>query len=248
LDIQTAHNASIVTTEMLEKLPAPVQRYMAFSGVVGKPWIESVYLKQTGRFRQGLERPWMLLTAKEFYTTKPPTLVWNARFKVAGLPLLRARDSYEAGLGHMYGKLAGLFTVFDMRGKKLDQATMIRFLNEMMWFPTAFLGENISWEEVDDHSAEVTFSDGGKSVSGRMYFDDAGRLTNFTAMRYREIDGDFSLDPWSTPMSSYGIRAGLNLPIRGQAVWNLPSGDLPYAELEITEVAYNIPIDQAAGR
>jgi hypothetical protein len=34
-------------------------------------------------------------------------------------------------------------------------------------------------------------------------------------------------------------RAGLKLPIRGQAVWNLESGDLPYVDLEITEVEYN---------
>lgn len=238
----------IVTKKMLEKLPAPVRRYMDYTGVVGKPWIESVYLKQSGRFRQGLERPWMPLAAEEFYTTDPPSLVWNARFKIAGLPLLRARDSYESGQGHMYGKLAGLFTVFDMRGDKLDQATMIRYLNEMMWFPTAFLGENVTWGEVDDGSAEVTFSDGGKSVSGRMVFDDDGRLTNFTAMRYREIEGDFSLDPWSTPITGYGTLAGLNLPTRGQAVWHLPSGDLPYAELEIAEVEYNTPLSQGAGR
>lgn len=236
---QSAKSSHIITAEMLGKLPAPVRRYLDHTGVVGRPWIESVYLKQVGRFRQALDRPWMPLTAEEFYTTDPPSLVWKARFKIAGMPLLRARDSYEAGHGHMYGKLAGLFTVFDMRGEKLDQATMIRYLNEMMWFPTAFLGENIAWQEVDDHSAEVTFTDGGKSVSGRVHFDDAGRLTNFTAMRYREVDGDFSLDPWSTPITGYGKRTGLNLPIRGQAVWNLPSGDLPYAELEIAEVEYN---------
>jgi hypothetical protein len=158
---------------------------------------------------------------------------------VAGLPLLRARDRYAGGQGHMFGKLAGLITVFDARGDELDQATMIRYLNEIMWFPTAFLGENITWQAVDDQSAEVTFTDGGKSVSGRMFFDQVGRLTNFTALRYREMEGQYSLDPWSTPMTGYGVLAGLNLPLRGQAVWNLPEGDLVYADLEVTEVAYN---------
>ena len=224
---------------MLEKLPDAVQRYLAYTGVVGYPWIDTVRLKQEGKFRQGLDRPWMPVTAEETYTTNPPSLIWNARFKIAGLPLLRAKDRYENGHGHMFGKLAGLFTVFDVRGEELDQGTMLRYLNEIIWFPTAFLGENISWEEVDDHSARVTFNDWDKSVSATMFFDDIGRLTNFTTMRYREIDGDFSLDPWSTPITSYGELAGLNLPVRGQAIWNLPSGDLPYADLEITEVEYN---------
>lgn len=235
----TDKDPAIVTSDMLEGLPDPVQRYLTYTGVVGYPWIDTVQLKQTGKFRQGADRPWMPLVAEEFYTVDPPSLLWNARFKVAGLPILRARDRYESGHGHMFGKLGGLFTVFDVRGDELDQATMIRYLNEIMWFPTAFLGENINWEEVDENSAQVTFSDHGKSVSGRMIFDDAGHLTNFTTMRYREIDGEFSLDPWSTPILDYGERAGLKLPIRGKAVWNLGSGDLPYADLEITEVRYN---------
>jgi hypothetical protein len=228
-----------VTAKMLQNLPEPVQRYMIYTGLVGMPWVDTAHLKYTGRFRLGLDRPWMPMTAEQWYTTNPPSFVWNARFKIASLPLLRARDKYDAGRGHMYGKIAGLFTVFDIRGEKLDQGTMVRYLSEMIWFPSAFLGDNILWKSVDDRSAEVIFSDCGKSVSGYVFFDEVGRLTNFTAERYREIEGDFSLDPWSTPITRYGEHAGLNLPDAGQAVWNLPSGDLVYADLEITEIKYN---------
>ena len=230
----------IITADMLLQLPQIVQKYLTYTGIVGYPWVDTVQLKQVGKFRQGSDRPWMSLTAEETYTTDPPSLLWNARFKVAGLPILRAQDRYVAGQGHMFGKLAGLITVFDVRGEKLVQATMIRYLNEIMWFPTAFLGDNIEWSELDEHSAQVTFTDHGKSVSAKMFFDTQGRLTNFTALRYREIEGEFSLDPWSTPISSYKKLAGLNLPVRGQAVWNLPSGEMPYADLEITEVKYNL--------
>jgi hypothetical protein len=232
----------LVTEELLHHLPEPVQRYMAYTGVVGVPWIRTVRLTQRGKFRQGLDRPWMSMTADQWYTTYPPSLVWKARFKIAGIPLLSARDQYQSGQGHMFGKLAGLFTVFDIHdSEELNQGTMMRYLSEMIWFPTAFLGENISWEAVDENSARVTFHDCGKSVSALMHFDDQGRLTNFTAQRFREIGGDFSLDPWSTPITGYGMRADLNLPVRGLAVWNLPEGDLTYADLEIEEIAYNSP-------
>lgn len=233
------NNQRIISENMLEDLPAAVRRYLHYTGVVGKPWIETAKLKQKGTFRMGNDRPWMPVTAEEFYTIDPPSLVWNARFKLYGLPLLRAKDRYEAGQGHMYGKLAGLITVFDARGEELNQATMIRYLNEIMWFPTAFLGNRISWEEIDDQSARVTFTDGGKSVSAEMYFDGDGRLTDFKTMRYREKDGSFSLDPWSTPILEYGMRAGLRIPVRGKAVWHLESGDLDYADLTITDVVYN---------
>lgn len=236
----------LVSAAMLDQLPEPVQRYLHYTGLVGKPWAEAAYLKQAGRFRLGADRPWMPMTAQEWYTVSPPSLLWKARFKMAGLPLVSARDRYEAGQGHMFGKVAGLYTVFDARGPELNQATMIRYLNEIMWFPSAFLGEYITWQSVDDRSADAIFTDGDKSVSGRWFFDDEGRITNFTTKRYREVDGDYSLDDWSTPITGYGVLAGLNLPTQGQAVWHLPDGDLIYAELTITEVEYNTP--RAAAR
>jgi len=229
----------IVSESMLTDLPVPVQRYMSFTGVLGKPWIESVVLKYVGKFRQGLDRPWMPMIVKQIYTISPPSFIWDARFKFMGLPLLRARDEYRSGRGRMYAKLAGIITVFDVKGEKLDQGTMIRYLSEMIWFPIAFLGENIIWQAVDSQSADVHFNDAGKSVSGRLFIDDDGRPTNFTAMRYREIDGDFSLDAWSTPITGYGMYAGLNLPSKGQAVWHLQSGDLMYADLEVEEIEFN---------
>ncbi|MDX1436493.1 MAG: DUF6544 family protein [Anaerolineales bacterium] len=232
----------IVTEDMLANLPEPVQRYMHFSGVIGRPWIEAVVLEQEGGFRQGADRSWMPMTARQTYTVDPPSFVWEARFKIAGLPLLRARDEYRHGRGHMSARLAGLYNVLDVRGEKLDQGAMLRYLSEMIWFPVAFLGDNITWQAVDDSSADVRLEDAGKSVTGRMHFDSQGRPTNFTAMRYREVDGDFSLDPWSTPMTGYGRLGGLNLPVEARAVWNLPGGDLEYVNLRITKIEYNAPI------
>ncbi len=64
----------------------------------------------------------------------------------------------------MFGKMAGLFTLFDVRGEELDQGAMLRYLSEMIWFPIAFLGDNITWQEIDERSAQVTFHDSGTSV------------------------------------------------------------------------------------
>ncbi len=233
----------LVTADMLQHLPEPVQRYMNYTGVVGKPWINTVRIKYSGQFRMAADKPWLPIRAEQFYTTNPPGFVWNAQLKMAGLWLMRGHDTYKAGHGHMFGKLAGFFTIFDARGEEMDQGSMLRYLNEMTWFPIALLGDNITWQAVDDHAADVTFTDCGKRVTARLIFDDAGRLTNFITQRYRENKGKFSLDTWTTPMTEYGLLGGLNLPIRGQAVWKLPSGDLPYADLKLTEVEYNGPIE-----
>jgi len=138
--------------------------------------------------------------------------------------------------------VTGLFTIFDVRGEELDQSAMMRYLNETTWFPIALLSDNMKWQGVDDHSADVTFFYCGKSVTARLFFGADGRLINFSAMRYRENKGKFSLDRWETPMTEWGALGGLNLPIGGQAVWKLPSGDLPYVNVKLIEVEYNRPI------
>jgi len=224
---------------MLSELPASVKKYLSYSGVVGKSWIETVRLIQQGKIRQRVGQPWMKFKAEETYTTSPPGFQWKAKFQIAGIPLLKVEDKFEMGKGRMLGRFAGLKTIFDEQGEKIDQASMMRYLNEMMWFPTAFLSRNMSWKELDDKTAQVTFSDGDKEVEAQLHFDHEGRMKNFTAMRFRENDGEYTLDQWSTPITSYGEYEGLNLPNKGLAVWHLSDGDFPYIEIEIKEIKYN---------
>lgn len=234
----------IVTADMLADLPAPVQRYLTYSGVVGKPMAQTVRLKQTGRIRADTASPWMPLVAEEYYRVNPPAFMWNATANVNGLPIMRVRDSYVSGKGNMRITAAGLITIADMTGPEMDQGSLMRYLNETMWFPSAFLDEAVTWQPIDDNSAQVTLTDGDLTVSATLFFDDEGKVTNFLADRYHDNgDGTSTLMPWSTPITDYRTYAsGLRLPSRGAGVWHLPSGeDLTYVELEIHEVEENQP-------
>ncbi len=233
---------TLITDALLDELPAPVQRYLRWTGLVGQSWLDSARVSQEGRFRMSAERDWMPMTAEQTFTTDPPGFEWNARFTMFGLPLLSAQDRYSQGQGHMYGKLAGLFTVFDDRTEQLTLGAMTRYLSELIWLPAAFLQDAITWEAIDDRSATVCFSDAGRTVSGTMHIDEDGRPVAFTAERYREVNGEYELTPWSTPCLAYGKLGGLNLPVRGQAIWHLPDGDLPYVDVIITDVVYH-PVD-----
>jgi hypothetical protein len=177
----------IVTEKMLQKLPDPVKRYLAYTGVVGKPIVQTVRLKQVGKIRKDATQPWMNFESKQYYCVSPPGFVWVAYMKIFGLPLMRVRDYYMEGKGNILVKALSLFTVADSGGEKMDQGAMMRYLNEMMWFPSAFLGKNISFESIDPSSAKVTLRDMGKSATATMYFDNEGKLTNFIAPRYRDM-------------------------------------------------------------
>lgn len=230
-------DSPVITADMLADLPAPIQRHLTYAGVAGKPMVHSVRLKQAGQFRTGVDQAWMDYTAEQYYTVDQPGFIWDATFTQFGVPFLKVRDRYAQGKGRILGKVGGLLTIADAQGDDLDQGAMLRYLNEMMWFPQAYLGDNISFAPLDDGSAQVIFTDHGKSVTATLYIDAEGKMTDFVAERYFEA-GD-AYYPWSTPISAYGEFNGLRLPVRGQGVWKLPDGDFAYIDLGIPQLEYN---------
>jgi len=66
-------------------------------------------------------------------------------------------------------------------------------------------------------------------------------MINFVAQRYFTVNGKYSLETWSTPISEYGEINGIRLQVKGEGVWKLSSGDFPYIRLEITDIQYNNP-------
>jgi hypothetical protein len=230
----------IVTEEMLQKLPDPVKRYLVYTGVVGKPIVQTVRLKQVGRIRKDANQTWMNFDAKQYYSVNSPSFVWIAYMRIFGLPIIRVRDLYMEGRGSILVKALSLFIIGNSEGRDMDQGAMMRYLNEMMWFPSAFFGKNISFEPIDANSAKVTLKDMGKSVTATIYFDEEGKLTNFIAPRYRDMGNNkFDLENWSTPIKEYGEFEGIKLPIKGAGVWNLKEGDLEYIDVTVTDLQYN---------
>jgi hypothetical protein len=234
-----AESTAVVTAALLDGLPPPIRRYLLYTGVVGAPMVRSVYLRQKGAMRQSTTQPWLPLDAEQHYTVQPPGFVWSGTLLLGPLPLARARDRYADGWGNMLIRAGGIYRIADATGAEMDQGALMRYLSEMIWFPTAFLGENVSFEAVDDKSARVTLTDHGRGVSGTLHVDEEGRLTNFEAKRYRMVGGGYELTTWSAPAWEYGELAGLRLPTRGLAVWKLAEGDLAYFDVTITELAYD---------
>jgi hypothetical protein len=179
----------------------------------------------------------MNIEAEEHYSTDPPAFVWKAAFPTRNLPVVLGRDAYLDGNGSILMKVLSLFAVADERGAELNDAALMRYLNEMMWFPAAFLGRNVTWTAIDETSAGVTLHDRGRSATATMFFDADGRPVNFRAKRFNTTTRQ--LETWETPISAYGAFEGLNLPSKGQAVWKLAGGEFAYVELEILTVSYD---------
>jgi hypothetical protein len=175
--------------------------------------------------RPGPGQPWMPLEAEDHYSVRPPGFVWAGTARLGPLAVARARDMYAEGHGRMLVRVASLWPVADASGGQADQAAMMRYLSEMMWFPAAFLAGNISFEAVDDTSALVTLTDRGRTATATLFFDAQGRLTGFVAKRYRAAD---SSDPetWSTRSPATASSKGSSCPHAARRSTSCPVGTL----------------------
>jgi hypothetical protein len=220
----------------IARLPEPVQKYMRYTKMVGKDKIHTVRLKQIGKIRMKQDAKWMPFEAEQYYTTDNPAFIWKANVKFAPLLWISGRDSFVNGKGNMLIKILSLIKVVDGAGPELDQGALCRYLNEMMWFPDAYLNSYIKWEPVDANSAKATMTVNGITASALLMFDSEGKLVDFIAERYMET----TKETWSTPVSGFREYSGIRLPAKGRAVWKLKSGNFCYIELELVDIEYNI--------
>lgn len=229
----TASGATVTTAE-LDGLPAPVRRYLDWCGIEGQRIPTTVSIRQTGRLRSGNEKRWLPFAAEEDYTTNPPTFSWRAKVSLAGVPVIRALDSYVDGQGRMTVHLARVISLVDLHGVGMAPAALLRYLNEMVWFPAAFVLPNISWEAIDELSARVSITDAGLTATGTILFAPDGRPIEFSAPRHRHVGGGrLVLQEWATPYTEYGTMDGVRIPTAGWAEFRSGTEVSSYIELAL---------------
>jgi hypothetical protein len=231
----------ILTEADIAHLPEPVQRWLRYSNVLDREYPRTVRLRQEGEIRLAPDAAWMPFSAEQYYTTEPPSFIWKIDTRMMGVLPISGRDAYIDGHGNMKIMLASLIPVVDETGEHMDQGTLVRYLNEIMWFPAGAVSPYIEWEEVDPNSAKATMTYGDMTVEATFYFDDEGRPVNMMAPRYQDAgNGEFKWLPWWTPINEYGEFDGVRMGISGYAYWEEDWGAFEYVRLRLTDVEYNV--------
>ncbi|MCF8011735.1 MAG: hypothetical protein K9L17_07030 [Clostridiales bacterium] len=232
----------IIQKADLEALPSCVKKWLKYSGLVGKEKIRTVRLKQKAsmRLKKGLR--WMPTVAEQYFTADQPGFIWKAKIKAAPLFHIMGRDKYYEGKGNMLIKILSLVTVANSKGKEIDQGTMLRYLAETVWFPSAALSSYITWEEIDAKSARATMSYGGITASGIFTFNKKGEVINFTAERYGEFNGQFKKRTWLVCVNDYKEFNGIKVPAKAEVTWRLDTGDFNWYKLKVTDIDHNKPV------
>lgn len=233
------HHGKIITKESLRELPPVIQKWLVRSNILGKPMIHTVHLTQKGMMRGKPEARWMYLTAEQFINADNPGFIWNAVIDTGFFMNIQGRDKYYQGSGNMLIKALYTIPVADSRGKEIDQGTLMRYLAEIVWFPTAALSGYIRWEYVSETSARVVIEHGGTAVSGVFSFDGNGDIKGFEGMRYRDFDDRYSLDKWSVAIKDHKEFDGIRIGNKSEVTWKLESGDFTWLTVEITDIKFN---------
>jgi hypothetical protein len=232
---------NIITRDMIRGLPAVVQKWLIRSHVPGKQAIGTVRLKQKGQMRTSPAGQWWPMAADQHFSVEKPGFIWVADVKAAPFIHLTGRDKYQDGKGHMLIKLLGLLPVVNSRGKEIDQGTLLRYLAEIVWFPSAALQDYITWEQVGSDAARATMSYGGVTASGLFRFSPEGDFLSFEARRYYDRKEGATLETWLVAVAENGYRefAGIRVPAKTSVTWKLDTGDFTWCKLEVTDITYN---------
>ncbi len=211
----------IVTKQSLQELPRIVQKWLIRSNVIGKPMAHSVYLKQKGMMRLKPDGNWLSMRAEQFINAQTPGFIWNAVIDSGFLIPIHGRDKYFHGHGNMLIKAMYSLPIADSTGDEIDQGVLMRFLAEIVWFPTAGLCDYIRWEYVSETSARAIIKYGSTTASGIFNFETDGDIKGFEGMRYRDSDNHYSLEKWSIAIKEYKEFNGLRIGHKSEVTWKL---------------------------
>lgn len=238
----TTDRDRVVTNDDLEGLPTPVRAYFTTVLEEGQPYVDTVRLEQRGKLRPGDgSSAWKPFAATQYVTAEPPGFVWDATVSLVPFVSVRVRDRFAAWSGAASVSLGGVVPLERADSRpELDEAALMRYLAEAVWYPTALLpAEGVEWDAIDDRTAKATIEHGDVAASLTVSFTDDNEIARVHADRYRRVDGGYELTPWSGYWRAYETRNGVRVPTVGDVVWHRPDGNMHAWHGRVTEIQYN---------
>jgi hypothetical protein len=244
-DTSVVREINYLEKDSIVNLPPIVQKWLQNSGVVGKPMISLIHLYQRGELKTSTSGDWMPFTAEQWFSATSPSFVWKTQVSLMGPVSFSGRDKLVEGHGSMLIKLGSVIPVVNAKDNpKLDQATLLRFMAEICWFPTAATEPYFKWEPAGDLAAKATIETKDLEVSGIFTFNENGELLSFEAERYMGTGDEARLEKWLVENKAYKRFHGIKIPSKSEVSWKLEEGDHTWLRLEITDIRYNEPIAQ----
>ena len=234
----TTISEDIIYEKDIAHLPIQIQKYLKYTGVIGKPKIKTVKAIFKGEMHEK-GKDWFGFTSEQYNFFEEPIRLFFMKANFKGLPT-HGYHRYKNGSASMLIKLLSLFPVVDIKEPELFKTETVTFFNDMCLFaPAALIDQRIEWQTLDDKSVKASYTNGKVTISAILYFNEKGQLINFVSEDRVDINSNKKI-PFSTPITKYGILNGYNLPIAADAVWHFPEGNFVYGKFYLQDVQYNV--------
>jgi hypothetical protein len=183
--------SEILTLKDIKYLPQPVQKYLIHVGVVGQEKVHSFRAIADGDIKMNRDSHWNKIKIEQHnFTGSKLVRLFYLRMNIFGIPLY-ALHSYTDKGAFMLGKLAGLFTVINLKGNVMRISDTITLLNDMCLFaPATLIDERIFWEQIDENTVNAIFMTEYCTVTATLYFNEKNELIKFTSEDRYYDNGD----------------------------------------------------------
>jgi hypothetical protein len=139
----------------------------------------------------------------------------------------------------------GMITVADGSGAEFDLGELTTYVNDaLLLAPSMLLIPAVTWRAVDDHSFDISMSDGTITATSRVYVDEQGRMVDFsTTDRWAALPGGLTRARWTTPIDGWMDHEGRWIPTGGRAIWHFDTGEFEYVRGRFVpeSVEFNVP-------
>lgn len=229
----------ILTEADLGNLPAPVQRYIRFSGALGRPRVRNMRVVFEGQMREK-GKDFFPFVAEQYNFFDEPARLFFMKAKMMRLQV-PGYHHYENRKASMDIRLFGLIPVTQQSGPAMDTTETVTLFNDMcLLAPATLIDPRISWEAVDDSTAIARFTNGNISISAHLYFHADGSLKDFRSEDRMAVKEGKKF-PFTTPVHRYmALPDGRKVIAEGDAVWHYPEGAFTYGRFRLKEIRYNL--------
>jgi hypothetical protein len=241
LDRTKTQKREILTAADIQHLPAIVQKYLYYTGTIGKEKVLNFRAEFKGGIRSNSTEDFMPLKSVQYNFTDVPTRLFYIVARKKGIPA-KGIHLYIDQKAIMVIKILGLFKVADARGEEMNQGETVTLFNDMCFMaPASLTDRNIEWKEIDNKTIGAKFTNGNITISATLFFGEEGELVNFISNdRFETKDGKKYFNfPWITPVTGYTNIKGYRLPSGAKLIYKHPDEDFCYGEFNLVDIEYN---------
>lgn len=229
---------SLLTEDDIAALPDAVQKYIRYSGFIGKLKVSSFKINFQGTIRKNETSEWMPFISEQYNFMNSTTRLFFMNATMLKLPVA-GYHCYKEGNASMDIRLFSLIKVQYADGEKMNVAETVTFFNDMCCMaPGTLIDKRISWKPINDTIVQGTFSYKDISIKADLHFNAAGQLTNFISDDRYSVSDDKKVR-WSTPLSNYSTTNGYTLAGNAKTIYSYPEKDFCYGTFQLKSVIYN---------